>query len=414
MISSAADESKATAGIVVSDSCLGTGAFGAVYLGLDTTTGAQVAVKEIALEHETESDSLPTRILNEIAIMRSAKHPNVVKYIGARIGHSSRTGRVVQVVMELVAGGSLGALIRRVGALSENVAAMYIRDVVAGLIYLHDTLGIAHRDVKTDNVLVSPDGVCKLSDYGTCKAIATESGRGSELLTTCVGSPNFMAPEVAHGDTYGRAADIWSLGCVVVDMLNGSPPDYGAGNPMALMYRLASDDAAVPQLNPHASDSAKDFVAQCCSRSPALRPKASQLASHSWLHPHVKERSQKKAPTERTPATSDGMAFFSSTENARESQPASAVSCQACDVGIALFTCDECRKLAQHFNFCPECWRQVHAATRAASHTKRPLLFGRRTSEGEATKAKPLGLMLAKGTFVDDFLDGQERCPVCG
>jgi hypothetical protein len=419
MLTSSAEEEKATEGIVVSDSCLGTGAFGAVYLGFDSSRGSQVAVKEVPLMNEAD-DALPQHILNEISIMRQASHPNVVRYIGARVAHSQRSGRVVQVVMEYIAGGSIGRLVRRVGALRESVAVMYVRDVIAGLAYLHDTLGIAHRDIKSENILVSPDGSCKLSDYGTSKAVATEPGRGSTLLTSCVGSPNYMAPEVARGDAYGRAADIWSVGCVVVELLTGEAPTYGAGNPMALMYRLADDPSAIPELpsSSHASPEAIEFVRMCCMRTPAERATAARLKAHPWIagalkggvpKPHAATAPQGQGADTAGQPTS---LFPGAEEETAAPQPA--VACQRCDIGIALFTCDECRRMRHQFNLCPVCWNLSHGSGRANAHAKRPLLLGRQIQDGTPAKAAGTGILLAGGAFVDGIDDCSEDCPVCG
>ena len=242
------------------------------------------------------------------------------------------------------------------------------------------------------------------------------------MLTTCVGSPSFMAPEIAHGEPYGKPADIWSVGCVAVELLSGAPPDYGAANPMALMYRLASDETAVPMLPAQASALAKDFVARCCSRVPSHRDTAVQLATHPWIaashNQHEASSSASKAAmndaTKRA-IQQEGSMFFPGADTGKEAQPSHALLGQRCDVGIALFTCDDCRRTADTFNLCPSCWAETHSLARRAHHVKRPLLVGRTTPEGSATKAgKPRGLLLAGGTFVDDFHDAAEECPVCG
>lgn len=206
---------------------LGAGAHGVVYAGLDESTGRLVAVKEIpcvdqtsCLPDETEpemgrrahaasfsfhaTENITAKaIRNEISLLRQFHHPNLVQYYGVRSGANG-----VQVVMEFVGGGSLAQLLKRCGGqLGEGVARVYIRDVLLGLQYLHDTLRICHRDVKPGNILLTEGGHCKLTDFGVAKAIHDAEGPHAAFLHTTVGTPWYMAPEVIGEDVVDSAED---------------------------------------------------------------------------------------------------------------------------------------------------------------------------------------------------------------
>ncbi|GET89305.1 protein kinase, putative [Leishmania tarentolae] len=203
---------------------LGAGGRGVVYEGFDHARGNFVAIKELAYMEPCvadEDDPELTAILNEVAYMREAQHPNLVEYYGAR-----RCAVGVQIIMEYVSGGSLDYVLTRCGPLRENVARAYARDVLEALHYLHKTMHVCHRDVKPANILITPDGRCKLADFGVAKQVeektpthpahAERGGHGVEkeeeshsprhrnggrqgYLQTAVGTPWYMAPEVING-----------------------------------------------------------------------------------------------------------------------------------------------------------------------------------------------------------------------
>lgn len=174
---------------------LGQGAFGIVYLGLNIDTGELMAVKQIAVE-EVSTRELSS-LQNEINLLRTLRHPNIVRYIATEV-----TPSALSILLEYVPGGSLKALIDKFGRLEENVARTYTRQLLLGLEYLHRN-GIAHRDVKGANCLVGNDGVIKLADFGASmywrsnSVNVQASGSGASQRSSEVrGTPSWMAPEV--------------------------------------------------------------------------------------------------------------------------------------------------------------------------------------------------------------------------
>ncbi|KAK7194524.1 protein kinase [Novymonas esmeraldas] len=204
---------------------LGVGSRGVVYEGFDHARGHFVAIKELAYMEPSIADEEDTEleaILRELAYMREAQHPNLVQYYGAR-----RSAIGIQIIMEYVSGGSLDYVLTRCGPVRETVARAYVRDVLEALHYLHTTMHVCHRDVKPANILITPDGRCKLADFGVAKhvgattpthhapadshrsaeaanespAAASRHSRGGRrgYLQTAVGTPWYMAPEVING-----------------------------------------------------------------------------------------------------------------------------------------------------------------------------------------------------------------------
>ena len=140
---------------------LGQGAFGVVYLGLNTETGELMAVKQMEIDEVSNKEL--SSLDNEINLLRNLRHQNIVRYIGTEVNPTS-----LSIFLEYVPGGSVKALIDKFGALEESIAKSYTRQLLLGLEYLHRN-GIAHRDIKGANCLVGNDGVIKLADFGNSK-----------------------------------------------------------------------------------------------------------------------------------------------------------------------------------------------------------------------------------------------------
>lgn len=246
---------------------LGKGAFGSVYRGLNWMSGETVAVKQIRLGKMPQGEL--REIMAEIDLLKNLKHSNIVKYKG-----SEKTREYLFIILEYCENGSLQHICKRFGKFPEGLVGVYISQILDGLIYLHDQ-GVIHRDIKGANILTTKDGSVKLADFG----VATKAGSlvGNNAV---VGSPYWMAPEVIDQSGATTASDIWSVGCVVIELLEGKPP-YHQLDPMPALFRIVQDDC--PPLPEGASPVVKDFLLHCFQKDVNLRVSAKKLSKHPWM-----------------------------------------------------------------------------------------------------------------------------------
>lgn len=246
---------------------IGQGASGSVYTATDNTTGKTVAVKQMKLANQPKKDL----IVNEILIMAQTKHPNIVEYIDSYL-----VGNDLWVVMELMDGGALTDIVEET-ELDEDYIAAICKQTLAGLAHLH-SLDIIHRDIKSDNLLLDKEGNVKLTDFGFCAKLAMPDSKRA----TMVGTPYWMAPEIVKQEQYDAKVDIWSLGIMVIEMIEGQPP-YLDEEPVKALYLIASKGK--PDLtDPNGiSDELTDFLDKCLQVNTSRRSGATELLSHPFL-----------------------------------------------------------------------------------------------------------------------------------
>merc|ERR1740129_1075254 len=252
---------------------VGRGSLGSVFKALDQRTGVIIAVKEVPIDYKDETDrKFKTALENEVGLCQALSHPNIVQYLG----HDYLESRLY-IYLEYMPGGSMAQVLSQFGPLDESLIAVYTRELLEGLTYLHTRdPPVLHRDIKGANILVGMDCHVKLSDFG-CSKRTTDTKSHSMR-----GSIPWMAPEVIKQTGYGRMADIWSLGCVTIEMGTAKHPWGHFDNPMAAMVRIGMSEE-IPPMPEDLSELCRDFIGRCVRRDPSTRPTASDLRDHEFV-----------------------------------------------------------------------------------------------------------------------------------
>jgi mitogen-activated protein kinase kinase kinase 17/18 len=303
---------------------LGRGASGAVVsLAADDASGELFAVKSACGSAAT--------LRRERAMMFGLCSPHVLRCIGACDGAEG----AYSVFLEYAPGGSLAdAAARNGGRLEGHAVRAYAADVLRGLAYLHGR-SVVHGDVKPRNVVIGADGRAKLADFGCARRVAASSA-----ARPIGGTPAFMAPEVARGEEQGPAADVWALGCTVVEMATGRAP-WSGSDVLAAVHRIGYTDA-VPEVPAWMSSEAKDFLACCFARHAGDRLTAAQLLEHPFVaaSSHDEVKSFEWVSPKSTLDTTFWESSSDESEEENSGSPAERLKALACSA-LPDWGCDE-------------------------------------------------------------------------
>ncbi|KAM6153752.1 serine/threonine-protein kinase PAK 4 [Erethizon dorsatum] len=246
---------------------IGEGSTGIVCIATVRSSGKLVAVKKMDLRKQQRRELL----FNEVVIMRDYQHENVVEMYNSYL-----VGDELWVVMEFLEGGALTDIVTHTRMNEEQIAAVCLA-VLQALSVLH-AQGVIHRDIKSDSILLTHDGRVKLSDFGFCAQVSKEVPRRKSL----VGTPYWMAPELISRLPYGPEVDIWSLGVMVIEMVDGEPPYFN--EPPLKAMKMIRDNLPPRLKNLHkVSPSLKGFLDRLLVRDPAQRATAAELLKHPFL-----------------------------------------------------------------------------------------------------------------------------------
>ncbi|XP_016406274.1 serine/threonine-protein kinase PAK 6b isoform X2 [Sinocyclocheilus rhinocerous] len=246
---------------------IGEGSTGVVCIAREKLSGRQVAVKMMDLRKQQRRELL----FNEVVIMRDYRHKNVVEMF-----KSALVGEELWVIMEYLQGGALTNIVSETRLTEEQIATV-CEAVLQALCYLH-AQGVIHRDIKSDSILLTLDGRVKLSDFGFCAQISKDIPKRKSL----VGTPYWMAPEVVSKTPYGTEVDMWSLGIMVVEMIDGEPP-YFSETPIAAMKRLRDEPAPTARNISRISPVLRDFLDSMLTCDPLERASAGDLLQHPFM-----------------------------------------------------------------------------------------------------------------------------------
>ncbi|XP_031271803.1 mitogen-activated protein kinase kinase kinase NPK1-like, partial [Pistacia vera] len=257
---------------------IGCGAFGRVYMGMNLDSGELLAVKQVLIAASSASKETTQahirELEEEVKLLKNLSHPNIVRYLG-----TAREDDSLNILLEFVPGGSISSLLGKFGSFPESVIRMYAKQLLLGLEYLHKN-GIMHRDIKGANILVDNKGCIKLADFGASKKVvelATINGAKSMK-----GTPYWMAPEVILQTGHSFSADIWSVGCTVIEMATGQPPWSQQYQEVAALFHIGTTKSH-PPIPEHLSLEAKDFLLKCLQKEPDFRPTATDLLQHPFI-----------------------------------------------------------------------------------------------------------------------------------
>lgn len=322
-------------GLWIKGSKLGSGSYGNVFLGLNSKNGVLMAVKQVPFVEETaavneqvENDNsaddkqepkktsndkkVSTKMIEalsrEIELLQNLKHENIVEYLG-----SSNEDGFLNIFLDYVPGGSISQMLSSYGPLEEPLVRSFVKQILVGISYLHRK-NVIHRDIKGANILIDTQGIVKITDFGIStklpkrvrnqwmkKNINDEEETEDERKASLQGSVYWMAPEVVKQITITSKADIWSIGCVIIEMCTARHP-FPEYSQMQALFKIGTN--VVPKLPTEKefaeesrihgnkykhkkitdlSHSGRIFLSKCLVLDFQRRPNSVELLNNSWL-----------------------------------------------------------------------------------------------------------------------------------
>ena len=243
----------------------------------------------------------------EQTFLSTLRSPQIVEYMGSDITMENNK-LMYNLMIEYARAGTLNDAIQDQRGLQESSIFQYTREIVQGLEYLHSN-GVVHSDIKSRNILITENGA-KIADFGCAKWTNPEASAGMPIA----GTPMFMAPEVARGEEQGCPADIWALGCTIIEMATGmSPWPHVNSDPLSILYRIAFS-GELPKFPEFLSTKAKDFLSKCLQTDPKSRWTAKQLINHPFIQEFELSQKQNQKSITNSPTSILDHGVWTSTE----------------------------------------------------------------------------------------------------
>ncbi|KAL4471472.1 hypothetical protein ABPG74_008365 [Tetrahymena malaccensis] len=269
------------------------GSYGEVYQCLEVNTGQLYAIKtirknkeKVILEKEVQS------LAKEIKEYKKLSHKNIVKYIDTELDEDEKG---INIILEYVSGGSIRQMLDKFGKFNEKVISIYTNQVLQGLKYLHSN-HVFHRDIKGGNILIDTDGTIKLTDFGTLKlhkkdAYINHSKSQSQLSHNQLDygaiqsqKPFWTAPEVLKNDNLHDAfSDIWSVGCLVIEMITALPPYYNLNDKSSEEIAKYIMDGNIPNFPENLSEQCLEFLQKTLKVNPQERASVDELMKLKFI-----------------------------------------------------------------------------------------------------------------------------------
>jgi beta-lactam-binding protein with PASTA domain/predicted Ser/Thr protein kinase len=246
---------------------LGRGGMAEVHRGRDLRLGREVAVK-VLRQDLARDPSFQVRFRREAQAAASLNHPAIVAVYDTGEDRTG-TGATPYIVMEYVEGETLRDVLRREGHLDPRRAMELTADICGALDFSHRN-GIVHRDVKPANVMITPQGTVKVMDFGIARAVS-DSAATMTSTAAVIGTAQYLSPEQARGEGVDARSDVYSVGCMLYELVTGAPPFTG-DSPVAVAYQHVREDPRLPSsINPEIPPELDAIVLKAMSKNPANR-----------------------------------------------------------------------------------------------------------------------------------------------